>query len=81
MRTTTDNRTTCGQLEMLSAFHQKKMRTTFIFPNIDADNFLKIVKKISENKKVKFLEKYEIENQKKLVSRSLFGFFESFYLV
>ena len=31
MRTTTDNRTTCGQLEILSAFHQKKMRTTFIF--------------------------------------------------
>ena len=31
MRTTTDNRTTCGQLRMLSAFHQKKMRTTFIF--------------------------------------------------
>ena len=31
MRTTTDNRTTCGQLKMLSAFYQKKMRTTFIF--------------------------------------------------
>ena len=31
MRTTTDNQTTCGQLKMLSAFHQKKMRTTFIF--------------------------------------------------
>ena len=33
MRTTTDNRTTCGQLKMLSIFHQKKMRTTF-FPHI-----------------------------------------------
>ena len=33
MRTTTDNRTTSGQLKMLSAFHYKKMRTTF-FPNI-----------------------------------------------
>ena len=30
-----------GQLKMLSAFHQKKMQTTFI-SNIDTDNFLKI---------------------------------------
>ena len=72
MRTTTDNRTTCGQLRMLSAFHQKKMRTTFIFQILMRITFWKygqpkiVCISSKENVDKIFFSKYYTDNMKML---------------
>ena len=71
MRTTTDNRTTYGQLKMLSAFHQKKMRTTFIFKILMRITFWKCGQPkifcISSTENVSnFFSRYDTYNMKML---------------
>ena len=66
MRTTTDNRTTCGQLKMLSAFHQKKMRTTFIFQILMRITFWKCGQPKIVCISSKKISEYDTDNMKML---------------